>query len=130
MENPHPTHYPCVSVPGRSFPPFSKKPYDSFLPFSPSPRKQEGKKICRIKQLKFRRGFEIEMFGAAASCNRRERSVDPGGIASIWPNYFPEIEPSMDDPRFKFIAVLADFFSNRQADGILSQAIFDPFRLF
>ncbi|XP_020252648.1 probable DNA helicase MCM8 isoform X2 [Asparagus officinalis] len=61
------------------------------------------------------------MFEGATICSRRDRSLDPSGLASIWPNYFPDIDLSTGDPRFKLVGKLAEFLSNRQADGILSQ---------
>ncbi|XP_038988371.1 probable DNA helicase MCM8 [Phoenix dactylifera] len=51
----------------------------------------------------------------------RGLSMDPGGIARIWSKYFPEVEFSMDDRKFKLIAELGEFFSSPQTDRFLSQ---------
>nr|AID55114.1 DNA replication licensing factor [Cocos nucifera] len=55
------------------------------------------------------------------SAGVRGLSMDPGGIARIWSNYFPEVEFSIDDRKFKLIAELEEFFSSPQADRFLSQ---------
>ncbi|XP_077216174.1 minichromosome maintenance 8 isoform X2 [Tasmannia lanceolata] len=51
----------------------------------------------------------------------QERMVESTYVSKIWPNYFPEIEFSAEDRRFKLISDLADFFSTPQAQNLLSE---------
>ncbi|KAJ0983920.1 hypothetical protein J5N97_002276 [Dioscorea zingiberensis] len=48
-------------------------------------------------------------------------SAVTGEVARVWPSYFPDVEFSMDDRRFKLVAELAGFFSSPQANHLLSQ---------
>ncbi|WOL04368.1 putative DNA helicase MCM8 isoform X1 [Canna indica] len=42
-------------------------------------------------------------------------------VPRIWPNYFPQVEFSLDDRKFKLVALLVDFFSTPQSDPLLSR---------
>ncbi|KAK9158178.1 hypothetical protein Scep_004752 [Stephania cephalantha] len=49
--------------------------------------------------------------------------VDLSDIVKIWPNYFPEIELSVDDHRLKLAIDLAHFFSTPVGENLVSQLI-------
>ncbi|URD79669.1 ATPase family associated with various cellular activities (AAA) [Musa troglodytarum] len=49
------------------------------------------------------------------------RPLDLSAVSRIWPNYFPQVEFSLEDRKLKLVALLADFFCTPQAEPFLSQ---------